>query len=190
MTGKIYITYNSSNKTQVEESTALRLQTLSNLYGISVYLPFRASLKFESDLESKNRIKTSDYVVVLSMTSLSARLKEEINFSIKEKKPIIVIYDKAKGKNIKFLNNDNIKEVTLDAYNSEETLHNIAQYLLDELESKSVAVKIPSKKATTQITKKTSTSSSKNEQAGLGIALLGIGLGLLSLALLSNDEKR
>lgn len=190
MAGKIYITFNSSNKTQIEESTALRLQTLSNLYGINVNLPYRANLKFDLDSESKTRIKCSDYVIVLSMTNLSPRLKEEIDFSISEKKPIIVIYNEAKGKNIKFLNKHNIKEVSLDAYNSEETLHKIAQYLQKELKSKSIATKLPAKKTITPTLKKATSPSIKNEDAGLGIALLGIGLGLLSLALLSNDEKR
>ncbi len=183
MTGKIYITFNSNNKTHIEESTALRLQTLSNLYGISVNLPYKATLNFEDDIESKNRIQKSDYVVVLSMTNLSPRLKSEIDYSINQNKPIIIIYDKAKGKNLKLLNQKNIKEVELDAYNSEDTLNSIADYLANQS---------PATKKQSSNTKIVKSSKANGESIGVafGIALLGIGLGLLALALLSSDEKR
>jgi hypothetical protein len=168
--GKIYITYNSANKTHIEESTALRLQTLSSLYGINVSLPHRATLKFEKDFESQNRIQTADYIVVFSLTTLSLRLKDEIAFAKKLQKPIIIIYDKLNP--ISILKSPKIKFVELDKYNSDGTLRSVTEFLQKELQ------------------KKNKPTIKEKEDTGLGVALLGIGLGLLALALISENGKK
>lgn len=167
MHGKIYITY-SESPFKVEENAALRLQTLSNLYGINVSLPYRLNRSTVVDPETKARISDADYVVVFSVISASSAIvHKEIEYSLSLNKPIIVIYDKTRGKNLKIKKHPKVQEVYLDIYNSDDNLSEIAGFLQQQLKS---SAKV------------------KNDNSGLGIALLGIGLGLLALALFSDDR--
>ncbi len=168
MHSSIYITYNKNNKKHIEESTALRLQTLSNLYGINVLLPYRPDILFSNDFETENRINKSSCVVVLSMSKLTKRLRDEIQFAKLINKPIIIIYDKKLGKNINNIN-DNIKEIYLDSKNTEQSLIEISKYLKMKLTNVNMHKK-------------------KTQESDLGVALLGIGLGLLVLSLISENE--
>ena len=169
MTPSIYITYNKKSNNHIEESTALRLQTLSNLYGLNVILPYRPDLAFNRDSESANRITNSSYVVVFSMTPLTTRLQNEIKFAVARGKPIIIVYDKNNGKNI-YHNERKIKEVSLDTKKPEDTISEIAEYLNTATKFKNNQV-------------------SRDQENGVGIALIGIGLGLLALSLIANNDK-
>ncbi len=168
MNPSIYITYNKNNKKHVEESTALRLQTLSNLYGINVLLPYRPDIAFSKDSETEIRISKSACVVVFSMSKLTKRLKDEIQNALSKAKPIIIIYDKKIGKTISH-NNDNIKEIFLDSNNSDESLHEISKYLKSKFNRSQKNIE-------------------NSNDSNLGVALLGIGLGLLVLSLISDND--
>jgi hypothetical protein len=171
MTKSIFITYN--NDSQPEESTALRLQTISNLYGLNVSLPYRLRNATGLSTETQIRIDESSFIVAFCLDGLTKLLKEELNYAISQNKPLIIIYDREKGKKINFKDNVNVKEVFVDFTKTDEALHNIADFLRTSL-------------ATTNTKKKTK--KTQNEDSGLGIALLGIGLGLLAAWALSKDK--
>ncbi len=171
MTKSIFISYNHNS--QPEESTALRLQTISNLYGLSVSLPYRLRNTSSITNETQTRIENSSFVVAFCVDGLTKLLKEELSYAISKKKPLIVIYDSAKGKKINFKDNVNVKEVFVDFTKTDDALHKIAEFLRTSLAAST----------TKKTTKKT-----QNEDSGLGIALLGIGLGLLAAWALSKDK--
>jgi hypothetical protein len=172
MTKSIFISYNHNS--QPEESTALRLQTISNLYGLSVSLPYRLRNISNISSETKTRIENSSFVVAFCIDGLTKLLNEELSFAISKNKPLIVIYDNAKGKKINFKDNVNVKEVFVDFTKTDDALHKIAEFLRTSLSKTYV-------KKTTQKT--------QNEDSGLGIALLGIGLGLLAAWSLSKENR-
>lgn len=172
MANTIFITYNHAS--QAEESTALRLQTISNLYGLSVVLPYRHRNLLELSTETKNRINKSTFVVAFCADGLTESLKDEIDFALSENKPIVVIYDHLKGKKINLKTDRNIKEVFVDFNKTDEALHNIADFLRSKI--------------STENSKKDIKKPGENS-SGIGIALLGIGLGLLAAWTLSKNTK-
>lgn len=153
----IFITYNKSS--EVEENTALRMQTLSSLYGLTVNLPFRLQSQDISS-ETKKRITNSRFVLAFSIDDFTDTLRQDLDFALTENKPIIVIYDTNKGRNINFPNNANVEEVFIDYYNTDDALHQISKFL------KARFVELDKNQK-------------KNENA-LGIALVAVGLGLLA----------
>lgn len=166
----IYVTYNPGE--QSEESTALRLQTISNLYEIDVILPYRV-YRFKRDkglLETQVRIKRSRVVVAFCLNKLSNVMREELKYAIELNKPIIVIYDKNKGKIIRFKNYGNVKEIFLDFSEMDEALHEIAKFLREKL---SVG-----KNVRKSVQKSDSRLNTENDAI---TALLGVGLGLLTI---------
>jgi len=158
----IFITYNSMS--EVEESTALRLQTLSNLYGFSVSLPYRTKLTSTANNETKLRIRNAQFVLAFCLNRLTKTLKEELKYSKSINKPIIIIYDKKRGKRVKFGDNINVKEIFIDFHNTDKALHQIAEFL------------------------KNVSGRARTTESSLGVALIGIGLGLLALHVLSNNK--
>lgn len=170
MTKSIFITYNLSS--QPGEGTALRLQTISNLYGLSILLPYRFRNSSSISSETKIRIDNSRFVVAFCVDRLTKLLKDELSYAISQRKPLIVIYDNAKGKKINFKDHVNVKEVFVDFTKTDDALHKMAEFLRAKLSA------ITAKK----VTKKT------QDDSGLGIALLGIGLGLLAAWTLSKGE--
>jgi hypothetical protein len=169
MTSKIFITYNP--KSLVEESTALRLQTISNLYGLTVLLPFRLGAGDVSS-ETKMRIKEATFVVSLCLDKLSKQQSLELSFANEQKKTIIIIYDKLNKNKKLFDGKKNVKEIAVDFTKTDDALHQIAEFLRVNL------VKSTSRK----VVKK------RQDDSGLGVALLGIGLGLLAVWVLTNDD--
>jgi hypothetical protein len=176
MSGRIFITYNPNGHSQIEESTALRMQTLSNLYGIGVDLPYRLDGRNSIDDETVRRINNSDYIVAFSLEELSPRLKSELDYAIKINKPIVIIYDSQKGQNISYPKGINISEVFLDIYNPEDTIAKVAEYLHGQIYSKSPQTQVY-------------TRDNPKITNGVGIALLAIGVGLLTAALISSNGK-
>lgn len=171
MSKSIFISYNHNS--QHEESTALRLQTISNLYGFNISLPYRLRNVSTTSIETKTRIDHSSFVVAFCIDGLTKLLKDELKYAITKKKPLIVIYDRAKGKKINFKDNINVKEVFVDFTKTDDALHTIAEFLRSIL----------SKATVNKTARKT-----QNEDSGLGVALLGIGLGLLAAWALSKDK--
>jgi len=169
MNSSIFITYNHESK--AEESTALRLQTISNLYGFSINLPNRLGVNKTVSNETMLRILNSNFVVAFCIDGLDELLKNEVQYAISINKPLIVIYDNEKRKTINFENISNVIEVFVDFNKTDDALHSIAEFLRRKLvadESKLI--------------------SGTEKDSGLGIALLGIGLGLLAAWSFSQDN--
>ena len=171
MSQSIFVSYNF--QAEAEEATALRLQTISNLYGMQVALPFRLAQRTRIHEETQLRIKQADLVVAFCMQDLTDLLKQELSYAIEQKKPIVVIYDQSKGKKINFQNQALAKEVFVDFRETDKALHEIADFIRKQLP-------LPNQN-------QLSGTPSQNEN-GIAIALLGIGLGLLAAWALSKDE--
>jgi len=167
----IFITYNPSS--EAESNTALRLQTISNLYGISVLLPYRHKNETEINSETHNRIERSQFIVAFCLNKLTKHLKQELETSIQLKKPIIIIYDKYGNNKINFGKYMNVKEVFVDFNDIDSASHTIASFLKEKL----------------KIAKSTKVTKKEKSNNGLGLALIGVGLGLLALWALSKDTK-
>lgn len=172
MHSTIFITYNSN--VDIEEHSALRLQTIAHLYGLNIVLPYRIKSQTAIHNETKLRIDYSKFIVAFAVTGLSRNLKNELLYAIEKKKPIIVIYDKTKGKTLHFKKYSNVNEVFVDFKNHEESLHSIAQFLRKHVYNKELST---SKKSTSE------------KESGLGAALIGIGLALLAVWALSGNKK-
>jgi len=159
----ILITYNSNS--EVEENTALRMQTLSNLYGYTVLLPYRINSTVISG-ETKTRIGNSRFVLAFCLDAFSEILKQDLDYALTQNKPIIVIYDETKGRKINFPNNSNVREVFIDYYHTDEALHEISTFI--------------GSKFTEEEQKQ------KKAETALGTALVAVGLGLLTYWAFSN----
>lgn len=163
----IYISYNPDNA--MEQNTALRMQTISSLYGISVELPARINTNSLST-ETKNRIIRGSFILAISLYQMSEALKKELSFAMQQKKPIIVIYDAQIGKTIEFNGYSNVQEIHIDFNNTEPSLHQIAQFL-----QKQPALQPPKQEE-------------KDNSMGVALGVVAIGLGLLALWGLAKDE--
>ncbi|MDI7226831.1 hypothetical protein, partial [Leptospira santarosai] len=88
----LFVTFNRN--TRPEESTALRLQTISQLYGLRVELPYRVdSLRPFITEETKKRIDRSLGIVCISLVNPTEELLSEVNYANEQNKIIIHIYD-------------------------------------------------------------------------------------------------
>jgi len=161
----VFITYN--NNSEIGENTALRMQTLSNLYGFSVFLPFRIG-KSTISQETKERINNSRFILAFSIGKYSKILRDELEYALSKNKPIIIMYDRKEKNKIHFPNKNNVKEVLIDYYNTDEALHQISNFLDEQFND----IKLKQQ---------------KNENA-IGTALVGIGLGLLAYWTLSDSK--
>ncbi|RME17469.1 MAG: hypothetical protein D6799_03855, partial [Bacteroidetes bacterium] len=112
---KVFVTFNPNS--EVEERTALRLQTIANLYGVEVLLPYRRiSNKLSS--ETKNRIDRSRIVIAFSGSKLTSHLKQELIYAKSQNKTIVVIYNTSIGKNLIFKDYEKVQEFYLDYDNT------------------------------------------------------------------------
>lgn len=161
----VFITYNANS--EIGENTALRMQTLSNLYGFSVYLPYRIG-KSNVSSETKDRINNSRFILAFSIGKDSQILKDELKHALLKNKPVIIIHDTKEKNRIHFPNNNNVKEIIIDYYNTDKALHQISNFL--------------DKQFTTIELKQ------KNNENAVGTALAGIGLGLLAYWALSENK--
>ncbi|MBI5913963.1 MAG: hypothetical protein HY842_01185 [Bacteroidetes bacterium] len=161
----IFITYNQNST--FGQNTALRLQTISNLYGLSVFLPARL-LNQSTGItkETERRINQSSIVAAFGLENLTLQMQAELSYAIARKKPIIVIYDKGIGRTVDFGEYKNKQEIHTDFLDTENALHEIARFLGG----------LPAKNTTSK------------KDIGVAEALLGVGLGLLALWALSKSE--
>lgn len=161
----LYTTYNPQN--DIEQSTALRMQTIASLYNITVELPARAYTKENVlSLETTQRIERCGFVLALSLNKMSATIRAELQHAVSQNKPIIVIYDKKVGKTIDFKNYAHVKEVYIDFNNTEIALREIADFLQKD-------------SVTPAHTHNVLT---KNDSAlGIALGVINIVLGLLAL---------
>lgn len=151
----IFITY---SKPAIAESVTLSLQTLSKMHGFLASLPNRTKLTPPCDDETKLRIRNALFVLAFCLNGLTKILKEELNYSISINKPIIILYDKKRGQKINFRNCTNIKEIFVDSHNTDEAIHQIAEFI-----------------------KKISTKKIRSNNVSLGVDLRVSGLELLGL---------
>lgn len=161
MNPKIFVSYNPGIK--VEESTALRLQTISSLYDVTIYLPDRLGTNQLKE-STKNRILDSNIFVMFSTKKLSKSVKEEANFALANNKKVIIFYDHHIGKNINTtkIKDKNYIEIN---YNPERENH------IDILNK---VLNTPNKQ---DIDKK------------MLAAIIGVGLGLLLMWYLSDEKE-
>ena len=162
MANRIFVTYNPN--VAIEQNTALRLQTIANLYGLTVDLPSRLSGNGLINTETKNRINNSDFVLALSLYKMEQEVNSELGHAIAKKKPILAIYQEGIGKNIDFTGYP-VDEVSLDINDTEAALHNIANFIQTKFKQ-----------------------NKDKDQNAKNIAILGIALGMLALWSL-NKEK-
>ncbi len=178
---KVFVTFNPNS--EVEERTALRLQTIANLYGVEVLLPYRRiSNKLSS--ETKNRIDRSRIVIAFSGSKLTSHLKQELIYAKSQNKTIVVIYNTSIGKNLIFKDYEKVQEFYLDYDNTDRTLHEIAQFLRDKADNLKRGKSKPNSAATRGSRKKVQAT-----ESGALTALLSIGLGLLAFWALSKALK-
>ncbi|TQE67242.1 hypothetical protein FF021_17850 [Leptospira noguchii] len=88
--GLAFVTFN--RYTRLEESTALRLQTISNLYGVSIELPFRTE-GLDIKEETKRRIDRSEIVFCFSLGLPSDEVSSEIKYALENNKTVIHIFN-------------------------------------------------------------------------------------------------
>jgi len=159
----IYLTYNEDS--DFGRNTALRLQTISNLYGLNVFLPSRMMGR-QSKTATRERIKKSALVVAFSLENQTGTMRKELLSAMELNKPIVVIYDKNIMYNLDLGEYSSLKEVDVDFLDTDQALHDIAAFL-EKLPTKTLQDK---------------------KDIGIGTALIGIGLGLLALWALSEED--
>jgi hypothetical protein len=164
----LFITYNP--KEDIEQNTALRMQTIAHLYALSLELPARMAAKNITS-ETQQRIARSSVVLAISLTKMSKLLQEELAYAIEQNKPIVVLYDKKKGKTINFGAYKNFKEIHVDFNQTDQALHEVASFLKETVKNQEAQSKKKS-----------------DSETGVLLGVLGIGLGLLALWAISKEE--
>lgn len=91
--GLIYFTFNPN--VRVERSTALRVQTISKLYGLNIGLPYRLENLENSELtnETKTRIDLSKIFVCYSSMKESKTVSLEIEYALEKNKIVVRLFD-------------------------------------------------------------------------------------------------
>ncbi|WP_078124752.1 hypothetical protein [Leptospira alexanderi] len=128
--GLIFITFNPNAR--VEESTALRVQTISNLYGIEIKLPYRLDSCENSKLteETKRRIELSRVFVCYSSVNQSRAVTSEIEYALEKGKIVIRLFDEnAEVKLLPAVNNVYSQKLNLAESNFTYTLNEISTFL-------------------------------------------------------------
>lgn len=161
----IFIAYNQGSA--FGQNTALRLQTISNLYGLSVSLPARMvnGGGIISHI-TKERIAAASIVVGFGLEAPTNVMIEELKYAIQLKKPIVFVYDKSTGNTIDFGNYGKIQIAEIDYLDTDDAIHTVAEFL----------EKLPQNQK-------------HKKEIGLSTALIGVGLGLLALWALNNSES-
>ena len=154
---KIFISYNPNEPN--EQSIALRLQTLSSIYGVEILLPDRYGANYLK-ASTQERIGQSDLFILFSTRNITQMVLEEVNWALGRGKKVLIIYDKHIGKNL--TTPQGVIEIEFDPY--QDSPDGVLQTILDR-------AGIP---RTSQAHKQT------NEQAAIaGLLLLGLGLIIL-----------
>ncbi len=172
---KIFISYNSSMPQ--EQSLALRLQTLSSLYGLHVSLPDRVGSTVIKE-STKERIAAAELFIVFSTISLSKSVKDEITYARTLEKRIVVVYDKDVPRNLKL---SGVKEIEYDRL--KDTPDKVLTEILNEV-SISTGKSLKPKTKTTKGRK----TIKQTDDSFAGFVLVGLGLLLLA-ALMSGNKK-
>ena len=180
MTPKIFISYNPD--VEIEQSTALRLQTLSSLYNAVVHLPDRSGSTGLKE-NTKQRIQDAMVFVMFSTHKLSKMVLDEVNYALQINKRVIIFYDKRIGKNLNTskIKNENLLERFFDP--EKDSPADLLNFVLDKggfLSANHDAAQSQKKQAENK--------SDSTTNAALA-AIVGVGLGLLLLWAISDDDK-
>jgi len=160
----IFLTYNQGSA--FGQNTALRLQTISNLYGLSVSLPARmVNGGGVMSHITKERIKSASIVVAFGLEVPTQVMIEELNYAMTLQKPIVFIYDESTGNTIDFGDYKKIQIVEIDYLDTDNAIHKVAGFLEGLPESQK-----------------------HKKETGLSTALIGVGLGLLALWALNRKD--
>ncbi len=161
----IFLNYNQGS--DFGQNTALRLQTISNLYGSSVSLPAR-TVNGGNGMShiTQERIAAASIVVGFGLEEGTSVMAEELKYAIQIQKPIVFVYDKPTGNTIDFGSYDKIKTVEIDYMDTDDAIHTVAEFLGQLPENQK-----------------------HKKEIGLSSALIGVGLGLLALWALNKSES-
>ncbi|WP_061250599.1 hypothetical protein [Leptospira interrogans] len=88
--GLIFVTFNRDKRP--EQSTALRLQTISNLYDLKVELPYRSDLAKSVTEETQKRIDRSILVFCISLGAPTKELLSELEYATEQRKAVVCIH--------------------------------------------------------------------------------------------------
>lgn len=166
----VFVTYNSNS--ELEQTVAVRLQTIGAVHGFNMYLPDRLSKTKSVSQETEYRIKSSDYFILFSTSALTAVVQQEISTAFKhlqDKSKIIVIYDRVK--NMKY--SEHCTEVTINA--AKESADDIVRKVIHQIKENQGASRASAKK--------------KEKMLNAVGGILLIGLGFLTLAAFFNSRK-
>jgi len=160
----IFLNYNQGSA--FGQNTALRLQTISNLYGLSVSLPARMVNGGEIISHiSKERLSAASIVVAFGLEAPTNVMIEELKYAIQLQKPIVFIYDESTGNTINFDNYDKVQIAEINYLDTDDAIHTVAEFL----------EKLPE-------------SQKHKKETSLNTALIGVGLGLLALWALNKKD--
>jgi len=161
MANKVFITYNP--EIEIERLTALRMDAMASAFGVRIEFPLRYEVRTVavSD-QTVLRIKRAEIVIALCLGNMSKQLEKELLEAMKQKKTIVVLHEKKRGKTIDFGTYQYARAFYIDFDNSEQTHSEIAQFLKN-------IVSLPVKRKEPE------------PDYALPIAVVGIGLGLLTL---------
>ena len=163
----VFVTYNKNS--EIGENTALRLQTLSSLYGFNVDLPYRINNTINS--ETKNRISKASFVLCFSPDDFTSdNLTNELAYADQINKPIVIAFDKNYSKPMIPVSGKNVKFFPIDFYDIDNSINEIARFLEKTLKTKSVR------------------NNTQNSNGGLAKVLVTLGIGLLAAWVLSSKE--
>lgn len=167
----IYLTYNP--KSRQEEATALRLQTIANLYGIEILLPDRLGVGQEAN--TQQRIKRADFIIAFALSTISTKVLNELKLGLAFDKNIIIVNDKKVGKTVNTDKHTNVIYANIDFQTgqTDQALHNITEFIHKKYFEKEIKNK------------------KKVEEMEKGIlAFSAVALGVLALATLASDEGK
>jgi hypothetical protein len=162
---KIFVSYNPG--VEIEQSTALRLQTLAGLYGVVIHLPDRYGA-IELKSSTRQRIVDSVLFVMFSTQQISLQVEEEVNYALSCGKSVLIFYDKSVGKNLTPPNDAKVIDEYFDPF--VDTPATIMERVLKHGEIIKATQEMP-----------------KHENNIIS-AIVGIGLGLILLWALSEKK--
>jgi hypothetical protein len=169
----IFISYNPDS--EFEETLAIRLHTIGAVHGFQMYLPERIGHSSQISQETQNRINLANYFILFSTKPVSKTVLNEIQYAFsrfKDKSRILIIYDKAKGKNLS--NTEYCTEFFIDS--TKQAKEDILDQIFAELNRTRMSISA------------TSASKGNNDNVLAGILLAGLGLLLLGALLSSSKE--
>ncbi len=166
----VFVTYNPGN--DFEQTLAVRLHTIGAVHGFNMLMPDRFNGSIVLNNETKFRIRSSDYFILFSTSTLTSIVQQEINTAfahLNDKSKILIIYNKVKN----LQHSANCTEVIIDA--GKDTPQQILDKIIQAIKLNQKGIKsLPAK--------------ADDTMSVLGGILL-IGLGFLALDSIFSSKK-